>query len=442
MQLNACFVFLLLGLSLSRAIPAEKKEEAKKELEKKEPEIEQTGEDTDRSKKSVFLMDQLSGVPRAQSFGIQTPSNLHSLNIKQSGGVSETISIQNPQVAQTLNIQSPKSTQRLNIKSGSGISETIDIQNPQPIQTLSIQGPQSTQRLNIKSGAGISETINIQNPQPVQTLSIQGPQSTQRLNIKSGAGISETINIQNPQPVQTLSIKGPQSAQTLNIKPGPGVSETISIQGPQPVQTLSIKPASGPSETIRIQGLPSFGNVQTFNIQPSSQGVQTLSIQGQPLQTFSVKPGSQVQSFSIQSGQSANVIMGPHNAKTVQVIHPGQGGSQTNVNIVQPSVKKEIDVPVVEKITRTEKIMEPGVVVSEVEKEIVSPVTPIFREQLTLDPQCSCFVLAEPEAVAAFFKYPQLRFGKQKIFCCAVRPKVLVEQPVRVLEVMERALIN
>ncbi|KOX73441.1 hypothetical protein WN51_14487 [Melipona quadrifasciata] len=323
MQLNACFVFLLLGLSLSRAIPAEKKEEAKKELEKKEPEIEQTGEDIDRSKKSVFVMDQLSGVPRTQSFGI-----------------------------------------------------------------------------------------------------------------------SETINIQNPQPVQTLSIKGPQSAQTLNIKPVPGVSETISIQGPQPVQTLSIKPASGPSETIRIQGLPSFANVQTFNIQPSSQGVQTLSIQGQPLQTFSVKPGSQVQSFSIQSGQSANVIMGPHDAKTVQVIHPGQGGSQTNVNIVQPSVKKEIDVPVVEKITRTEKIVEPGVVVSEVEKEIVSPVTPVFREQLTLDPQCSCFVLAEPEAVAAFFKYPQLRFGKQKIFCCAVKPKVLVEQPVRVLEVMERALVS
>ena len=416
MQLNACLVFLLLGVSLPRAIPAEKKEEAKKELEKKEPEIEQAGEDTDRSKKSVFPMEQLSGVPRrAQSFGIQTPSNLRSLNIKQPGGVSETINIHNPQAAQTLNIQSPRSTQRLNIKSGPVISEIIDIQNPQPVQTLSIQGPQSAQRLNIKSGSGISETINIQNPQPIQTLSIQGPQSAQTLNIESSPGVSETISIQ-----------GPQSAQTFNIR------------GPQPVQTLSIKPAPGLSETIRIQGSPS---VQTFNIQPSSPGFQTLSIQGQPLQTFSVKPGSQVQSFSIQSGQSANVIMGPHSAKTVQVIHPGQGGSQTNVNIVQPSVK-EVDVPVVEKITRTEKIVEPGVVVSEVEKEIVSPVTPVFREQLFLDPQCSCFVLAEPEAVAAFFKYPQLRFGKQKIFCCVVRPKVLVEQPVRVLEVMERALVG
>ncbi|CAD1477791.1 unnamed protein product [Heterotrigona itama] len=396
MQLNACFVFLLVGLSLSRAIPAEKKEETKKELEETEPEIEQTGEDTDRSKKSVFLMDQLSEVPRARGFSIQTPSNLQALNIKQPGGVSETISIQSPQPS-----------------------------------------PQSPQRFNIRSGSGISETINIQNPQPVQTLNIQSPQSSQRFNIRSGSGISETINIHNPQPVQTLSIQGPQSAQTLNIKPGAGISETISIQGPQPVQTLSIQPASGPSETIRIQGSPS---VQTFNIQPGSQGVQTLSIQGQPLQTFSVKPGSQVQSFSIQNGQSANVIMGPHNTKTVQVIHPGQGGSQTNVNIVQPSVK-EVDMPVVEKITRTEKIVEPGVVVSEVEKEIVSPVTPVFREQLILDPQCSCFLLAEPEALAAFFKYPQLRFGKQRI-CCAVRPKVLVEQPVKLLEVIERALVS
>ena len=381
MQLNACFVFLLLGLSLSRAIPAEKKEETKKELGKKEPQIEQTGGDTDRSKKSVFLMDQLSGVPRAQSFSIQTPSNLQALNIEQPGGVSETISIQNPQVAQTLSIQTPQSPQRFNIKSGSGISETINIQNPQPLQTLSFKGPQSAQTLNFKPGPGVSETISIQ---------------------------------------------GPQSAQTLNIR------------GPQPVQTLNIKPASGPSETIRFQGAPS---VQTFNIQPGSQGVQTLSIQGQPLQAFGVKPGSQVQSFSIQNGQSANVIMGPHNTKTVQVIHPGQGGSQTNVNIVQPSVK-EVDVPVVEKITRTEKIVEPGVVVSEVEKEIVSPVTPVFREQLILDSQqCSCFVLAEPEAVAAFYKYPQLRFGKQRIFC-AVRPKMLVEQPVRLLEVVERALVG
>lgn len=337
MYFNTYFVLSLLGLTICQAVPAEKKEEIKEEVNKKELEIEQTGEDTERSKKSVVLMDQVLG--EAQSFGIQTPSqHIQSLNIKQAPGVSETVSIQNPQSAQTLSIQTPQSVQ----------------------------------------------TLNIQGSQPVQTL-----------NIKSGS-----------PGVQTLSIKGPQPLQTFSIKPGSQV-QTFTIQGSQPLQTFSIQAPN---------------SVQTFSIQPGSQGVQTLNvIQPQRDQT------------------SANVIMGPQHTKTVQVIHPGQGGSQTNVNIVQSS-PKEIDVPVVEKITRTEKIVEPipqRVVVSEVEKEIVAPVVPIFREQMVLDPEYSCLVI-EPETMPTFFKH----FHFKPKFYSAVKPKMLIKQPMRVLEVRERALIG
>lgn len=384
MYFNTYFVLSLLCLEICRAVPAEKKEEIKEELNKKEPEIEQTGEDTERSKKSVFLMDQALG--EAQSFVIQTPSqHIQSLNIKQAPGVSETVSIQNPQSVQTLNIQTS-----------------------QPAQTFSIKD-QSSPTLSINQDSGVSETISIQDSQSAQTLSVQTPQSVQTLNIQGSQPV-QTLNI-NPgsSGVQTLSIKGPQPLQTFSIKPGSQV-QTFTIQGSQPLQTFSIQAPN---------------SVQTLSIQPGSQGVQTLNvIQPQHDQT------------------SANVIVGPQHTKTVQVIHPGQGGSQTNVNIVQSS-PKEIDVPVVEKITRTEKIVEPipqKVVVSEMEKEIVAPVVPIFREQMVFDPECSCFVI-EPETMPTFFKYLHFKYGKPK-FYSAVKPKMLIKQPMRVLEVRERTLIG
>lgn len=384
MYFNTYFVLSLLSLTICQAVPAEKKEEIKEELNKKELEIEQTGEDTERSKKSVFLMDQALG--EVQSFGIQTPSqHIQSLNIKQAPGVSETVSIQNPQSVQTLNIQTS-----------------------QPAQTFSIKD-QSSPTLSINQDSGVSETISIQDSQSAQTVSIQTPQSVQTLNIQGSQPV-QTLNIKPGSPgVQTLSIKGPQPLQAFSIKPGSQV-QTFTIQGSQPLQTFSIQAPN---------------SVQTLSIQPGSQGVQTLNvIQPQRDQT------------------SANVIMGPQHTKTVQVIHPGQGGSQTNVNIVQPS-PKEIDVPVVEKITRTEKIVEPipqRVVVSEMEEEIVAPVVPIFREQMVFDPECSCLVI-EPETLPTFFKYFHFKYGKPK-FYSAVKPKMLIKQPMKVLEVRERALIS
>ncbi|XP_043602493.1 uncharacterized protein LOC122576369 [Bombus pyrosoma] len=383
MYFNTYFVLSLLCLTICQAVTAEKKEEIKEELNKKELEIEQTGEDTERSKKSVFIMDQVLG--EAQSFGIQTPSqHIQSLNIKQAPGVSETVSIQNPQSVQTLNIQTS-----------------------QPAQIFSIKD-QSSPTLSINQDSGVSETISIQDSQSVQTLSIQTPQSVQTLNIQGSQPV-QTLNIKPVSPgVQTLSIKGPQPLQTFSIKPGSQV-QTFTIQGSQPLQTFSIRAPN---------------SVQTLSIQPGSQGVQTVNvIQPQHDQT------------------SANVIVGPQHTKTVQVIHPGQGGSQTNVNIVQPS-PKEIDVPVVEKITRTEKILEPmqKVVVSEMEKEIVAPVVPIFREQIVFDPDCSCLV-TEPETMSTFFKYLHFKYGKPT-FYSAVKPKMLIKQPMRVLEVRERSLIG
>ncbi|XP_031772649.1 uncharacterized protein LOC116414465 [Apis florea] len=335
MYLNVYFTFLLLGLAIAQASPTEKKEESRGEgLKGEEPKIEQTGEDVDRSKKSVFP-HKITGVQHIQ----RVSNNVQTLNIQ-------------PDVKST------------------------NIQFPQPVQTVNIQERQSAQ-------------INIQ--PAVQTLNIQPASQT----------------------VQTLSVRGPQSVQTL------------SIQSPQPVQTLN------------VQGPPT---VQTLGIQPSLQRVQTLSIQAPPqsVQTLNIQPGSQAILNVIPRGQtSANVIaFGPHSSKTVQVFQQTHPGSQTNVNIVQPLLKE----PVVEKVTRVEKIVEnvpESVVVSEVEKEIV---TPVFTEQVVY-PQYSSVVVSEPETMAAYIKYPFFKYGKPKIIS-TVKSKLLVEHPQKVMEVKEHALLH
>lgn len=347
MYLNAYFTFLLLGLAIAQASPTEKKEESRGEgLKGEEPKIEQTGEDVDRSKKSVGFPHKITGVQHIH----RVSNNVQTLNIQ-------------PDVKST------------------------NIQFPQPVQTVNIQERQSAQ-------------INIQ--PAVQTLNIQRPQSVQTLNIQPAS-----------QTVQTLSVQGPQSVQTL------------SIQSPQPVQTLN------------VQGPPT---VQTLSIQPSLQRVQTLSIQTPPqsVQTLNIQPGSQAILSVIPRGQaSANVIaFGPHSSKTVQVFQQTHPGSQTNVNIVQPLLKE----PVVEKVTRVEKIVEnvpESVVVSEVEKEIV---TPVFTEQVVY-PQYSSVVVSEPETMAAYIKYPFLNYGKPKIIS-TVKSKLLVEHPQKVMEVKEHALLH
>ena len=312
MYLSACFTFLLLGLAIAQ-VPTEKREESAEEgLKEEEPKIEQTGEDVDRSKKSIFP-HKITGVQHVQR-------------------VSNNV--------QTLNIQP-----------------------------------------DIKS-------TNIQLPQPVQTVNIQERQSAQ-INIQPAV---QTLNIQRPQSVQTLSVQTPPVVQTFSIQPSLQRVQILSVKAPQP------------------------SNVQTVNIQPESQPI------------LNVIPRDQA---------NANVIaFGPRSSKIVQVFQQTHPGSQTNVNIVQPFFKE----PAVEKVTRTERIVEnvpERVVVSEVEKEIV---TPVFAEQV-VNPQYSSVVLSEPETMAAYLKHPFLKYGKSNIIS-TVKSKLLVEHPSKVMEIKEHALFH
>lgn len=382
MQLKSCLVFLLLGLALSRATSPENKE----------LEVEEVDNDADRSKKSVKVKDHLS---RAFHNNIQAI----------------------PQPFRTL---VPR-------------TQTLDVQARQAAQTLSVQNPQ------------LAQILNIQNPQHAQILSIQNPQSGQ------------TLNIQNQQSVQTSPV------QTLSIQPGaPGAVQTLSIQAPQPVQTFNIQPTLQGVKTFSIQAPQS---VQALSVQPGSSSVQTLSIQGpqaarsfsiqapQPVSTVSIQPGSPaVRTFNLVQPQSlaslqrsANVIaVGPRSSNTIQVIQPVQHSPQTNVNILQPTVKEIDSVPVVEKIIRTEKIVEPApvsetVVVSEVEKEVVAPVAPVYREQVVVKPRYPCIPLSELDTVPAYIKYPKLKYGPKTL--SALTSEMMVEQPMSVLT-SEHALLG
>lgn len=335
MYLSACFTFLLLGLAIAQ-VPTEKREKSAEEgLKEEEPKIEQTGEDVDRSKKSIFP-HKITGVQHVQR-------------------VSNNV--------QTLNIQP-------DIKS-------TNIQLPQPVQTVNIQERQSAQ-------------INIQ--PAVQTLNIQRPQSVQTVNIQPASQTVQTLSVQSPRSVQTLSVQTPPVVQTFSIQPSLQRVQILSVKAPQP------------------------SNVQTVNIQPESQPI------------LNVIPRDQA---------NANVIaFGPRSSKIVQVFQQTHPGSQTNVNIVQPFFKE----PAVEKVTRTERIVEnvpERVVVSEVEKEIV---TPVFAEQV-VNPQYSSVVLSEPETMAAYLKHPFLKYGKSNIIS-TVKSKLLVEHPSKVMEIKEHALFH
>ncbi|OAD53178.1 hypothetical protein WN48_10666 [Eufriesea mexicana] len=208
--------------------------------------------------------------------------------------------------------------------------------------------------------------------------------------------------------------------RSKNIQPGAPAVQTLSIQTPQPVQTFNIQPALQRVKTFNIQAPQS---VQALSIQPGSSSVQTLSIQ-RPQVT---------QSFSIRAPQPVSTVS----------IQPVQHSPQTNVNILQPTIKEINPVPVVQKIIHTEKIVESApksetVVVSEVEKEVVAPVAPVYREQVVVNPRYPCIVLSEPGAVPAYVKCPKLKYGPKTLSALS---KMLVEQPVSVLT-RERALFG
>ena len=389
MYLNASYLatFLLLaGLAIAQLPTQEAAEESKSKEEgskEEEPRIEQTGEDVDRSKKSI-LPHKITGVRHTQTVS----NNVQTVNIQPE---IQSTNIQFPLPVQTVNIQERQSPQ-------------INIQPA--VQTLSIQPPSQT-----------VQTVNIQPPsQTVQSLSIQPPSQT-----------VQTLSIQPlSQTVQTF--QSPKSFQSLSIQPVSQTVQTLNIQNPRSFQTFNIQP---PSQTV--QTFQSPRSFQSLSIQPASQTVQTLSVQSPQfsnVQTVDIQPGSILN--MVPRGQTNVIAFSPRSSKTVRVFQQTYPGSQTNVNIVQPLLKE----PAVEKVTRTEKIVEKivpeRVVVSEVEKEIV---TPVFAERVVVDPRYS---VSEPETMAAYVKYP-FKYGKSNVVS-TVKSKLLVEHPSKVMEIKEHAL--
>ncbi|OAD53175.1 hypothetical protein WN48_10663 [Eufriesea mexicana] len=117
MSLNISFAIFLLGLALSQAIPTRKIEES---LTKSNLKLEETGEEVERSKKSVVCLDSGSMTPQLQSYNIQTAPQVQTLSIQPAGQSVQTLNIQAiPQQVHTLSIQSV----------------------PQPIQTVSVIQP-------------------------------------------------------------------------------------------------------------------------------------------------------------------------------------------------------------------------------------------------------------------------------------------------------------
>ena len=401
MYLNASYLatFLLLaGLAIAQLPTQEGAEESKSKEERskeEEPRIEQTGEDVDRSKKSI-LPHKITGVRHTQTVS----NNVQTVNIQPE---IQSTNIQFPLPVQTVNIQERQSPQ-------------INIQPA--VQTLSIQPPSQT-----------VQTVNIQPPsQTVQSLSIQPPsQTVQSLSIQPPSQTVQTLSIQPPsQTVQTF--QSPKSFQSLSIQPVSQTVQTLNIQNPRSFQTFNIQP---PSQTV--QTFQSPRSFQSLSIQPASQTVQTLSVQSPQfsnVQTVDIQPESILN--VVPRGQTNVITFSPRSSKTVRVFQQTYPGSQTNVNIVQPLLKE----PAVEKVTRTEKIVEKivpeRVVVSEVEKEIV---TPVFAERVVVDPRYS---VSEPETMAAYVKYP-FKYGKSNVVS-TVKSKLLVEHPSKVMEIKEHAL--
>ena len=389
MYLNASYLatFLLLaGLAIAQLPTQEGAEESKSKEERskeEEPRIEQTGEDVDRSKKSI-LPHKITGVRHTQTVS----NNVQTVNIQPE---IQSTNIQFPLPVQTVNIQERQSPQ-INIQPA---VQTLSIQPPsQTVQTVNIQPPsQTVQSLSIQPPSQTVQSLSIQPPsQTVPTF--QSPKSFQSLSIQP---VSQTV--------QTLNIQNPRSFQTFNIQPP---SQTVqTFQSPRSFQSLSIQPASQTVQTLSVQS-PQFSNVQTVDIQPES----ILNV--------------------VPRGQTNVITFSPRSSKTVRVFQQTYPGSQTNVNIVQPLLKE----PAVEKVTRTEKIVEKivpeRVVVSEVEKEIV---TPVFAERVVVEPRYS---VSEPETMAAYVKYP-FKYGKSNVVS-TVKSKLLVEHPSKVMEIKEHAL--
>ena len=413
MYLNASYLatFLLLaGLAIAQLPTQEGAEESKSKEEgskEEEPRIEQTGEDVDRSKKSI-LPHKITGVRHTQTVS----NNVQTVNIQPE---IQSTNIQFPLPVQTVNIQERQSPQ-------------INIQPA--VQTLSIQPPsQTVQTVNIQPPSQTVQSLSIQPPsQTVQTLSIQPPsQTVQSLNIQPPSQTVQTLSIQPlSQTVQTF--QSPKSFQSLSIQPVSQTVQTLNIQNPRSFQTFNIQP---PSQTV--QTFQSPRSFQSLSIQPASQTVQTLSVQSPQfsnVQTVDIQPGSILN--MVPRGQTNVIAFSPRSSKTVRVFQQTYPGSQTNVNIVQPLLKE----PAVEKVTRTEKIVEKivpeRVVVSEVEKEIV---TPVFAERVVVDPRYS---VSEPETMAAYVKYP-FKYGKSNVVS-TVKSKLLVEHPSKVMEIKEHAL--
>ncbi|CAL7942097.1 unnamed protein product [Xylocopa violacea] len=189
MRVNACLVLLLLGLVLVQALPTEKS------LKNENLKIEEAGEETDRSKKSILCLDTNQGALQpVQTLSMQSAvvPTVQALKIHQAPQSVQALSFQ---PLQTMNLQpAAQSVQLLNT-----------IQSPQPAQMVNaIQVPQPIQMVN-----------TIQAPQQPPTVVYQQPQS---YNVEVA---------QQPQPYPQTNVNIIQSAPETKPEPTPEVETVV-----------------------------------------------------------------------------------------------------------------------------------------------------------------------------------------------------------------------
>ncbi|XP_076303124.1 uncharacterized protein LOC143221613, partial [Lasioglossum baleicum] len=220
MTLNISFAIFLLGLAVSQAIPAAKIE---KSLTKSELKLEETGEETERSKKSVVCLESGSMVPQVQSYNIQAPPQVQTLSIQPAAQSVQTLNIQAvPQQVQTFSIQSV----------------------PQPIQTLSLIQPPvpATAVISQQSQAPMKLIQHASHPcPPSQTnVNIIQPLKEEKIVKVKPAPVVETIveKIVKPEPKPEKLVVSKMEKQVM-VPAMPVYEEQLVMVPPKPVMVVA-----------------------------------------------------------------------------------------------------------------------------------------------------------------------------------------------------------
>ncbi|CAL7942401.1 unnamed protein product [Xylocopa violacea] len=256
MKFNACFLFLLLSVTLIRANPAlkttEKKsltEESKAEATKENLKIEETGEDKDRSKKAALCLQIEPISPQTAQIAL----NEHQLGLQNIPLAVQTQSI--PQQVQSLSVVQPVA---------SSLSQANIVVPQQMIQHF----PQSLSQANI--------VLPQQIVNPVHTLRIVQPA------IQPCAQSAPSVNIIQSTPQNKVS----QTAQ----KPKPKPTATH-IKETEPVKELSKPmriekqplPLPAPQETLSVMPVvPTFQQEQMMLI-PETEEATFIQIPSHPI---------------------------------------------------------------------------------------------------------------------------------------------------------------